>query len=96
MKVQRRTEIGDAPGWQRDEGAYRQYSTGVQRRHGGSSAGQMRWDFHYGLLAPDVPETLAGPETDGATGWDPDLLTGAGVATDAPFARLDQEHPEPA
>ena len=52
--------------------------------------------FHHGLLAPDVLETLAGPETDGPTRWNRELLTRAGIATDAPLARPNVEHAEPA
>ena len=48
------------------------------------------------LVLPDVLEILGGLEADGPARWDPDLLARAGIATDAPFARLDLEYPEPA
>jgi hypothetical protein len=55
VKVQRRTEGGDAPGWQgRDEREYREYLNEEQRSQPGCSAGRMQLEFHHGLLGFDL------------------------------------------
>ena len=44
----RRFQSPPRPPSQRDEGAYRQYSTEKQRSQTGCSAARMQWDFHHG------------------------------------------------
>ena len=67
VKVQRRTETGDAPGWQ---GATKEnpgtYVTEEQRSQAGCSAGRMPLDFHHGLLAACGPRTPRAAPSRGA------------------------------